>query len=260
MEKAYKFRIYPNRAQENLIRRTFGCARYVYNAYLAKRKEAYEADNTALGYAACSRDMTSLKRELSWLREVDSTALQSALRNLDDAYKNFFRRVRKGEEPGFPKFNSKRDSRRSYTSKCVGTNIKVLEKKIQLPKLGLVKCRVSKRIEGSILSATVSRNPSDKYFVSVCCTDADIKPLPKTGAAIGIDLGIRTHVATSDEQKFENHRFFDKSQIKLARLQKQLSRKQKGSRNREKARIKVARAHEKIARLLRRRSRENFEV
>lgn len=99
--------------------------------------------------------MTDLKKSLEWLREVDATALQSSLRDLDTAFQNFFRRVKCGEKPGYPCFKSKRDHRQSYKSKCVGTNIKVLDKTVQLPKLGKVKCRISKKVRGRILSATI---------------------------------------------------------------------------------------------------------
>jgi putative transposase len=150
--------------------------------------------------------MTALKRELPWLREVDSTALQSSLQDLDVAYQNFFHRVKQGNAPGLPRFKSKRKSRKSFRSKASHANIKVLDNAIQLPKLGLVECRVSKQIQGRILSATVSQNPSGKYFVAVCCTDVDIEPLPKTGAVVGIDLGLKDFAVTSDGQRFENHK------------------------------------------------------
>ncbi len=230
-----------------MIQKTFGCCRFVYNHYLAKRIEAYRDGKETISIYVCMRDMTKLKSSLEWLREADSTALQSALGNLDLAYKNFFRRVKAGESPGFPRFKSKRDRRKSYKSKCVGTNIKVLEKSVQLPKLGHVRAAISRQIEGRILSATVSQNPSGKYFVSVCCTEVKIDPLPKTGAAVGIDLGLKHFAIASDGRKFENHRYLAKSQKKLARLQRRLSRKPKDSKNREKARIKVARQHEKIS-------------
>jgi putative transposase len=246
-EKAYKFRIYPNAEQETLIQKTFGCTRYVYNYYLAMRKELYETEKKTLSGYACMSDMTRLKREKEWLREVDATALQASVQNLDEAYQNFFRRVNRGETPGYPRFKSKRDNRRSYKSKKVGANIKVLDKHVQLPKLGLVKCRVSKEVKGRILSATVSQNPSGKYFVSILCTEVDILPLGSTGAIVGIDLGIKELAITSDGEMIPNPKYLVQSQKKLARLQRQLSRKSKGSKNREKARIKVARLHERIA-------------
>lgn len=247
MEKAYKFRIYPTCAQETLLQKTFGCTRFVYNHYLNKRMLSYEADKTTLNYYACSADLTLLKKEIDWLREPDKFALQNALRDLDSAYCNFFRRVKQGETPGYPHFKSKHDRRRSYTTKYTNGNIKVLDKHIQLPKLGKVPCRISKEVKGRILSATVSQNPSGKYFVSVLCTDIEILPMESTSAMVGIDLGIKELAITSDNQHFENHKHYVKAQKRLARLQRQLSRKSKGSANRNKARIKVARLHEHVA-------------
>ena len=247
MEYSYKFRIYPTRAQQEQIQRTFGCARFVYNHYLAKRQEVYKTDGSTLNYNACSADMTALKKEIAWLKEVDATALQSSIRDLDTAYQNFFRRVKQGGTPGYPHFKSKRNHYRSYKSKCVGTNIKITEDAVQLPKLGYVECRVSKAVRGRILSATVSQNPSGKYFVSLCCTEVEIERLPQTGSVIGLDLGIKDFCITSDSDKFGNPKHYMRSQKKLAKLQRELSRKPNGSHNREKARIKVARIHEHIA-------------
>ena len=200
-----------------------------------------------MNYYECAKDMTSLKKELSWLKEVDATALQSSIRDLDTAYQNFFRRVKNGEKPGFPKFKSKKSRRQSYKSKCVGTNIKIVGGFVQLPKLGLVKCRISKEVKGRILSATISQNPSGKHFVSLCCTDVEIDPLPSTGAVVGLDMGLKAFAITSDGMEYPNHKYLSKGLRKLARLQRQLSRKSKGSNRREKARVKVARLQEHIA-------------
>lgn len=245
--RSYKYRLYPTKEQEIQIQNTFGCCRFVWNYYLALRKELHEQDGKTMNYNACARDMTQLKKALSWLKEVDATALQSSLRDLDTAYQNFFRRVKQGQKLGYPRFKSKHDHRRSYKSKCVGTNIKVLDRALQLPKLGLVKCRINKEVKGRILSATVSQNPNGKYFVVLCCTDVEIEPLPSTGAVVGLDMGLKAFAITSDGVEYQNHRYLAKSQKKLARLQRQLSRKQKGSNRYEKARIKVARLHEEIA-------------
>lgn len=249
MEYSYKFRLYPNREQENLILRTFGCCRFVFNYYLAQRIEAYKETGKSPTRFVQGKDLTTLKQqeETLWLKEVDATALQSSLQNLDDAYQNFFRRVKEGEKPGFPRFKSKRNHRQSYKSKCVGTNIKVLDKAVQLPKLGKVKCRISRPVEGRILSATVSRSASGKYFVALCCTDVEITPLSATGAVVGLDLGIKSFAVSSDGVEYPNPKYLAKSQKKLAKLQRQLSRKTKGSRNWEKARVQVARLHEHIA-------------
>ncbi len=247
MEYSYKFRLYPTNAQKNQIARIFGCCRYVFNHFLAQRQEQYKETGKSPTRFQQDKSLTSIKQELPWLKEADSTSLQAVLRDLDTAFKNFFRRVKQGEKPGYPRFKSKREHRQSYKSKCVGTNIKVLKKAIQLPKLGLVKCRISKEVKGRILSATVSRNPSGKYFVSLCCTDVEIAPLPSAGAVVGIDMGLKSFAVTSDGMEYPNHKFLSKSTRKLARLQRQLSRKTKGSNRREKARVKVARLQEHVA-------------
>ena len=247
MEYSYRFRIYPNATQENLIQRTFGCCRFVYNHYLAKRKEVYEATKETFNYNACSADMTKLKQELEWLREVDATALQSSIRDLDTAYHNFFRRLKQGCAPGYPRFKSKKEHRKSFKSKNVGHTIWTDERHVRLPKLGLVKCRISKEVKGRILSATVSQNPSGKYFVSLCCTDVEIEPAELTGTVCGVDLGIKDLAITSDGVKYPNNAFLRQSEKRLAKLQRELSRKTKGSRRWERQRIKVARMHEHIA-------------
>lgn len=247
MEYSYKFRLYPTPKQESLIRRTFGCCRFVFNHFLAERMEQYKGTGKSQTRFQQDKSLTALKKELDWLREVDATALQATLQSLDSAYQNFFRRVKNGEKPGYPRFKSKHNCRQSYKSKCVGANIKVLDKAVQLPKLGLVKCRISKEVKGRILSATVSRNPSGKYFVALCCTDVEIEPLPSTGTIVGLDMGLKSFVISSDGEQYPNHKYIAKSARKLARLQRQLSRKQKGSKRREKARVKVTRLHEKVA-------------
>lgn len=244
MEYSYKFRLCPNAAQRNLIQRTFGCARFVYNHFLAERIAQYREAGKAPTRFQQDKELTALKQKLEWLQEPDKCALQNALKYLDAAYKNFFRRVKNGEKPGFPKFKSKRNHRQSYKS---NGSIRVFDNAVQLPKLGKVKCRISRKVEGRILSATVSQNPSGKYFVSFCCTDVEIDPLPKTGCVIGVDMGLKAFAITSEGTEYPNPRYLAKNQKKLARLQRQLSRKTKGSNRREKARVQVARLHEHIA-------------
>lgn len=249
MEYAYKFRLYPNSEQETLIKKTFGCCRYTYNRCLAERIDKYKTENQTVSRFQQEKQLTAWKKEMIWLREVDATALETAVRNLDTAYQNFFRRVKQGIKPyGYPQFKKKHDNRQSYKSRCVGTNIKMIDNKhLQLPKLGSVRCKFSKQVQGRILSATVSRNPAGKYFVSLCCTDVDIHPLPVTGAVVGVDLGIKDLAITSDGIKYPNNKYTYKAEKRLIRLQRSLSRKQSGSNNRNKARIKVARLQEKVA-------------
>lgn len=190
----------------------------------------------------CANDMKELKTELEWLKEVDSTALQSSLKDLDSAYQKFFK-----EHSGYPKFKSKKTHKFSYKSKCTNGNIQYCDKHIKLPKLGMVKTKNKLVPQGRILNATISQNASGKYFVSLCCIDVDIKPLKQTGNSVGLDLGIKEFCITSDGEMIENPKYLKKSLVKLVKLQRELSRKPKGSSNSNKARIKIARQHEKIA-------------
>ena len=249
MERAYKFRIYPNRQQEELIHKTFGCVRYVYNYFLAERKQCYEESKETMGYYECCKALTTLKHspETEWLCEADNKALQQSLHDLDTAYKNFFRGVKNGNVVGFPRFKSKRDRNKSYRTAYTNKNIEVFDRYVKLPKLGKVKCRVSREVKGRILNATISQVPSGKYFVSLTCTGVELPQLPKTEQSIGIDLGVKKIITLSDGTKIENPKYFHKSERRLARLQRKLSRKPKDSKRREKARIAVARQHEKVA-------------
>ena len=199
MEKAYRYRIYPNKKQKEIIAKTFGCCRFVYNKYLAKRIDIYKQSKETFSYVRCANDMKKLKSELEWLKEVDSTALQSSLKDLDVAYQKFFK-----EHSGFPKFKSKKTHNFSYKSKCVNGNIQYCGKYIKLPKLGMVKTKNKLMPQGRILNATVSQEPSGKYYVSLCCTDVDIEPLEKTGSIIGLDLGIKEFCITSNGKMFSN--------------------------------------------------------
>lgn len=241
MEYSYKFRIYPNAEQQTLIQKTFGCARFVYNHFLAQRISEYNLTGKSSTRFQQDKSLTVLKQEIEWLREPDKCALQNALKDLDTAYKNFFHSVKSGGRTGFPRFKSKRNRRKSYKT---NSNIAIYDRYVRLPKLGLVKCRVSKAVKGRILSATVSQNPSGKYFVALCCTDVEMEPLPSTGAVVGIDMGLKAFAITSDSVEYPNHKYLSKSQKKLAKLQRQLSRKTKGSNRWEKARLQVARLYE----------------
>ena len=248
MEKSYKFRIYPNKEQQKQIDITFSHCRYVYNYFLAQRISIYKETGKSVSRYEQGRELTKMRNaeETKWLTEADRSAYTYALRDLDAAYQNFFRRLKTGKHVGFPKFKSKKSNRFSYTTQKIRTNIKVFDNCIQLPKLGFVKCRVGKQIQGRILSATVSKNPSGKYFVSICCTDVEAEPLPKTNKFIGIDLGIKHLAVDSNGVEYPNNKYLAKSEKKLARLQRQLSRKSSGSKRHEKARIKVARLYEHI--------------
>lgn len=242
MIKSYKYRIYPNKQQQKLIHKTFGCCRFVYNKYLDKRINVYNSTKETYSYYDCANNLKYIKTEFPWLKEVDSIAIRCSLEDLDFAYQKFFK-----EHRGFPKFKSKKSSRLSYRTKCTNNNIRYCDKYIKLPKLGMVKTRNKLIPQGRILNATVSQEPSGKYYVSLCCTDVDIIPMKSTEAVIGIDLGIKDLLITSDGKKYENQKLTKKYENKLAKEQRKLSHKQKGSNNWNKQRIKVAKIHEKIS-------------
>ena len=241
-EKSYKYRIYPNKKQQELIRKTFGCARYVYNYYLDKRKKLYEAGKTTYTYVKCAKDLTQLKKEFEWLKEVDSVGLQTSLRDLDVAYKNFF-----SGRSGYPKFKSRKNRHQSYRTSFSHNNIAFMNKHIKLPKLGLVKVRDRQVPQGRILNATISQEPDGRFYCSLCCTNVSFKQLSKTNQFVGIDLGLVDFAIFSDGIKIENPRFFEQSEKKLAKLQRELSRKSIGSNRWNKARIKVAKLQKHIS-------------
>ena len=240
VNKAYKFRIYPTKEQEILIAKTIGCSRFVFNHFLAKWNDTYKETGKGLTYNSCSSQLTKLKKELVWLKEVDSIALQSSLKNLADSYIRFFKK-----QNNAPRFKSKKNKVQSYTTKYTNGNIVIVDNRIRLPKLGLVKFAKSREVEGRILNATIRRNPSGKYFVSIL-VETEVQELSKTGSAVGIDVGLKDFAILSTGQVFGNLKWFRTLEKKLAREQRILSRRTKGGSNWNKQRIKVARIHEKI--------------
>lgn len=248
--KAYKFRIYPTEEQKILIAKTIGCSRFVFNHFLAEWNDTYKATGKGLTYNSCSSQLTQLKKELVWLKEVDSIAIQSSLKNLADAYSRFFKK-----QNDAPRFKSKKNKVQSYTTKHTNGNIAIEGNKIKLPKLGLVRFAKSREVHGRILNATVRRNPSGKYFVSIL-VETEVQPLEKTGSFVGIDVGLKDFAILSDGTKYENPKWLRKLEDKLAKEQRILSRrkelaiKQKrklsDAKNYQKQKRKVARIHEKI--------------
>lgn len=241
MEKSYVYRIYPNKKQKELIRKTFGCVRYIYNYYLDKRITEYKENGKSLSFFDCCKDLTKLKNENLWLKEVDKNSLLYSLKNLDSAYKNFFRK-----QNNFPKLKSKKNNNMSYKTGFTNNNIEYLDKYIKLPKLGKIKTRNKLIPQGRILNAIISQKSSGKYYVSITCTDVEIEQLPKTNNNIGLDLGIKDFCIMSNGEVISNSKYLKKSLNKLAKLQRELSRKPSDSNNHNKARIKVARQYEKI--------------
>ena len=234
---AYKYRLYPNKEQQEYFSKTFGCVRFVYNRMLSDKIEHYNKTKQKL-----NNTPAQYKKEFPWLKEVDSLALANVQMNLQTAYNNFFKRP----DVGFPKFKSKKNNHYSYTTNNQGGNIYVSERHIKLPKIGLVRVKKHRDFDGLIKSVTVSKNPSGKYYVSILVEQEEKEKLLTTDKQIGIDLGIKEFAITSDGEMIENPKYLRKSEKKLRKLQKDLSRCQKGSKNRKKCRIKVAKQHEKI--------------
>lgn len=243
--KAYKFRIYPSEIQKELIEKSFGCTRFIYNNMLALQIKTYEEESKSYSKYDLVKMIPSLKKEYKWLKEVDSTCLQATIDDLDSAYQNFFREIKKGNNQGFPKFKSKRNPKRSFKSKCVNNNITIKDNLIKLPKLKWVRAKITQSIDGKILNATVSKTPTGKYFVSLCCK-VDIEQLSKVDSNIGIDLGLKEFAICSNGEIFDNPKWLRKANYRLKLEQRRLSKMQKFSNNWNKQRIKVAKIHERI--------------
>lgn len=242
---SYKYRIYPNKEQQIFIEKTFGCCRFVYNQLLAYKKDLYEKEKKTIGKFDCVNYCNQiLKSQYSWLREVDSRALINSIFHMNTAYQNFFK-----HGAGYPKFKSKHNNYQSYQTNFNGyKNIypDFSSNRIKLPKLGWIKARLHRTFSGKIKSAVVSRVPSGKYFVSILIEQPDYEPLPQNDKQLGIDLGIKEFLITSNGETIANPRFLQKSEQRLRKLHKDLSRCKKGSKNREKARIRLAKQYEKI--------------
>ena len=247
--KGYKYRIYPTPEQEIQLNKTFGCVRFVYNQILTKKIELYKEDKKSMNKTECNNYCNrELKKEYIWLKEVDKFALTNSIYHLDDAYNNFFRRVKQGgDKAGFPKFKSKRNHYYSYTTNFTNNNIKVLfeDNLVQLPKLGKIKCKLHRDFQGKILFATINKVPSGKYYVSFN-VEYEYKELPKNNNTIGMDLGIKDLLITSDGKTYGNQKLTYKYEHKLAKLQRQLAHKKIGGNNYKKQIKKIARLHEKI--------------
>lgn len=237
MLRAYKYRLYPNNEQRNYFANCFGSSRFVYNKMLEDKIAHYKATGEML-----KNTPAQYKAEFLWLKEVDSLALANAQLNLDKAYKSFFR----NKGVGFPKFKSKKHNHFNYTTNNQKGTVSIENNYIKLPKLkSKVKIVIDREFEGTIKSVTISKTPTNKYFASVL-VDTETTLLPKSINKVGIDVGIKDFAITSDGDIFANPKVFRKSEKRLAKLQRQLSKKKKGSKNRAKARLKVALLHEKI--------------
>ncbi len=238
--RAYKFRIYPSPEQETVLRKTIGSCRFVYNWALAQRREAWVQEKKSVNYAKTCKALTELKEspEREWLNEVSSVCLQQSLRNLDVAFVNFFKK-----RGGYPAFKSRKNG---GSARFLGNAFRIEGDSLFLAKIKTpLKVVWSRKLSGEPNQCVVSQNAAGQWFASFLCEE-EIAKLPPSDKKIGVDLGIETFASTSDGQKFGQPKRIRRLRKKLARLQRQHSRKQKGSKNREKARRKVARLHQHI--------------
>ena len=236
MLRAYKYRIYPNKEQQEYFAKCFGCVRFIYNKMLENKINYYKETGKML-----KNTPAQYKNEYTWLKEVDSLALANAQLNLEKSYKNFFR----NKSVGFPKFKSKK-AKQSYTTNNQNGTIFIENGYIKLPKLkSMVEIKYHRSFTGEIRSCTISKTPSGKYNISIL-VDTEINKLPQTTNKVGIDLGIKDFAITSNGEKSKNPKWLRKSEQRLKKLQRDLSRKKKGSKNRNRARLKVAKLHENI--------------
>ena len=248
MHKAFKFRLYPSEPQQLLISRTFGCVRFVYNHYLEKKTSLYKETGKSMSYTKCASDLVFLKKEHLFLQEVDSIALQQTLRHLDTAFQNFFR----DKNIGYPRFKSKKTHHDSYSTVCVNKNIRLESGYLILPKVGRVHIKQHRNIpEGYILkSVTVSRTPSGKYYASILYDyETDIAPIVPANA-IGLDFSMHDLFVSSEDSVRADEAFLHRyrnSLNRLAKEQRTLTRRKKGSTRYYKQRKKIAILHEKIA-------------
>ena len=246
MLRAYKYRIYPTDDQKVLLAKTFGCCRFVYNWALNLKIEVYKQEKKSVAYKEVQdRMVNELKKGNQWLTEVNSQALLNSIRNLDTAYKNFFRDT---HAVGFPRFKSRKNKQSFQCPQHCSVDFK--KGTITIPKAKDIPAVLHRRFKGTVKTVTVSMTPSGRYFASVL-VDTSIQELPaspvQSDTALGIDLGIKSLTVCSDGRTFENPKNLQRSLDRLKLLQKRLSRKQKGSANRNKARVRVARLQEHIA-------------
>ncbi|GAB6073241.1 IS200/IS605 family element RNA-guided endonuclease TnpB [Venenivibrio stagnispumantis] len=244
-EYTYRFRIFPNKEQEDFLNIQFGHCRFVYNHFLALSKKEYEGKGIKWKYSLYQSMLPKLKKEYPFLKQANSQSLQVSLQNLDIAYKNFF----KGEA-GFPKFKKKKSKQTVHIPQHF--QIEKISKKrgqLKIPKLKTpIPIKMHRNIEGQIRSISITKTPDGRYYLNVL-TRKEIQPLKPVNKTAGIDVGIKEFAVIHDGETthhIENPKYLQKSEKKLIKLQRQLSRKQKGSKNWEKARQKVAKQHQKI--------------
>jgi len=243
MNKSYKYRFQPTESQKLLLAQTFGCVRVVYNHILDWRSKEYSQNSIKINYATSCKKLTEIKQleQFKWLNDVSAVALTQSLRNQDKAFSNFF--AKRAKYPTFKRKNNQQ------SFKLTSNGFRIKEDKLYLAKSD-EPIHIQERgyigLPNSISSITISKDCADRYFVSFCC-DVEIESKPIATKSVGIDVGLTTFAVTSDGIKFAPLKSLIKYQSKLAKLQRRLAKKTKGSNRRKKARLKVAKCHNKIA-------------
>lgn len=244
MLRAYKYRMYPNKDQIKKIWRHIGTCRFLYNLSLEEKMRAYQAENKSLTMFDLNNMIPELKKQYEWMSETNSQSLQAVNRNVETAFKNFFRK-----KADFPKFKSKKNPVQSFQIPQ-HYEVNLTENWVKLPKLGIVKTVISRKYTGTLKTATVSATSTGKYFISVLVDDGLKEPEPApfdSSNTVGIDVGLTSFLVTSDGLKEDNPRYLKNSLARLKHLQRSVARKVKGSNNRRKAVQKVAILHERIS-------------
>lgn len=256
IEKGFKYRIYPKDNQIEQIENMFNAKRYVYNYFLNINIHRLNHHKSVLNYNKMSKLLTLLKKKKPWLNTCEKSVLQNAIKVQYQTFLKFFKK-----ECGFPKFKSYKNNYQSIKMNYTNGNIGILEKEIQLtstgkfkkqnckikmPKVKQIKIAYSRQYEGRIVSATLSRDTDNKYYISLCCVNIEQQVIEQTGAVVGIDLGIKEFATTSDNEVINNPKFYRKYEQRLIKAQRKLSKRKKGSNNRNKQRLKVNKWHKKI--------------
>ena len=256
IEKGFKYRIYPKQNQIEQIEIMFKAKRYVWNYFLSINKHRLNHHKRVYNFYEMCKLITLLKNRQTWLRDCEKSVLQNTVKFQYQTFLKFFKK-----ECGFPKFKSYKENYQSIKMNYTNGNIGILEKdieytssgkfkkqncKIKIPKVKQIKIAYSRQYEGRIVSATVSRDTDNKYYVSLCCVDIEQKAIEQTGSVVGIDLGIKEFATTSDSEVINNPKFYRKYEERLIKAQRKLSKRKKGSNNRNKQRLKVNRWHKKI--------------
>ena len=256
IEKGFKYRIYPKDNQIEQIENMFNAKRYVYNYFLNINIHRLNHHKSVLNYNKMSKLLTLLKKKEPWLNTCEKSVLQNAIKMQYQTFLKFFKK-----ECGFPKFKSYKNNFQSVKMNYTNGNIGIIEKdveytstgkfkkqncKVKIPKVKQIKIAYSRQYEGRIVSATLSRDTDNKYYISLCCVNIEQQVIEQTGAVVGIDLGIKEFATTSDNEVINNPKFYRKYEQKLIKAQRKLSKRKKGSNNRNKQRLKVNKWHKKI--------------